>query len=404
VVGIGDDGPEGLTRRALDLVQRATLLCGGTRHLAFFPDHAAERFEVRANLDALLERLAHVPGSGHPVVLASGDPCFFGIAPLLSRRLGSDRVRIEPHVGSVQLAFARLAESWQDATVVSAHGRPLAAVLSAGITAAKVAFLTDEHNTPAAVARALMDGGREDCTAHVFEHLGGARERHTACRLSDLPQRNFEPLNVLVLLGAVPALETSLRFGRADDQFRHRGSQITKAEVRAISISKLALPAGGVLWDVGAGCGALSVETTTLVPSATIYAVERDDEQLSYLRDNVRTARVPAVQVVAGEAPEALLALPDPDAVFVGGSGGQLPAILEQVATRLRPHGRLVANFATLEHVVETQAWLRERGWKSETVQVNIARAQPLAGLTRWAPLAPVFVVAAQRPLGSAVL
>jgi precorrin-6Y C5,15-methyltransferase (decarboxylating) len=397
VVGIGDDGPAGLAAPARERIAAATLLCGGERHLAFFPDHPAERFVVRANLDALAARLAAARAPERPVVLASGDPCYFGIAPVLSRWLGRERVAVEPHLSSVQLAFARLAESWHDATVLSAHGRSLDPLLPRALAARKAAFLTDEQNSPAAIATALLAAGRADCAAHVFEHLGGAGERHTACRLADLPDRDFAPLNVLVLVSDADAAPPVAGFGRPDDCYAHRGGQITKAEVRVVTLSKLALRPGDVLWDVGAGCGSVSIEAAGLLPGGRVYAVERDATQLGFLRQNVAAAAVAGVAIVEGEAPAALAALPDPDAVFLGGSGGQLLGLLVTIAPRLRPGGRLVANFATLEHVVEALGCLRAAGWETDLVQIGVARGGALAGLTHLTALPPVFILTAWR-------
>ncbi len=397
VVGVGDDGPAGLSAAAREEVAAATLLCGGNRHLAFFPDHPAERFVVRANLDALVSRLAACGPGERPVVLASGDPCYFGIAPILAARLGRERVRVEPHVSSVQLAFARLAVAWHDAVVLSAHGRPLAPLVPRALAASKVAFLTDEHNTPAAIARALLAAGHPDCEAHVFERLGSSAEQHVACRLTALPDRTFAALNLLVLLREAAGTAPRAGFGLPEAAYAHRDHQITKAEVRAVSLSKLRLRPGAVVWDIGAGCGSLSLEAAALALGGQVYAVERDAAQLRLLQANAAAQPTPELAIVAGEAPEALAALPDPDAVFIGGSGGRLLDILGHVAGRLQLEGRLVANFATLEHLSEAAGWLRAAGWEREIVQMSVARGADLAGLTRLAPLPPVFVCTAWR-------
>jgi precorrin-6Y C5,15-methyltransferase (decarboxylating) len=397
VVGLGDDGPEGLSAPMRAAVADATLLCGGERHLAFFPSHEGERFVVRANLDSLVARLSACGAADRPVVLASGDPCYFGIAPYLAKRLGAGRVQVEPHVSSVQLAFARLALSWQDATVLSAHGRTLAPLLPRAQAAAKVAFLTDDHNTPSVIARALLSAGYADAEAHVFEHLGGSGETHTACRLAALPGREFASLNVLVLLPESAQPQPS-GFGLAEAEYDHRDGQITKAEVRAVSLSKLRLRAGAVVWDVGAGCGSVSLEAAALAPGGQIYAVERDAAQLGLLQANAARRSIAALSIVAGEAPEVLAALPDPDAVFIGGSGGRLADLLAYVGTRLRPDGRLVCNFATLEHISAANQHLQASGWERDLVQVSVARGTSVSGLTRLAPLPPVFVLTAWRP------
>jgi precorrin-6Y C5,15-methyltransferase (decarboxylating) len=388
VVGITDLGADSLSVEARSLVDQAQLLCGGERHLAFFPDHPAERIVIRANVDDFVSQLR--AETRMTVVLASGDPGCFGIGPLLTERLGTGRVHIVPNASSPQLAFARLGLASQDATILSAHGRPLDVTFPAALVAEKVAILTDARNTPGAIARALLDAGDDARTrAHVFEHLGSDAERHVAGTLQDLLDQTFAPLNVLVVLRDRPR---SWPLGLPDEAFAHRGGMITKAEVRAVSIARLRLHERAVLWDVGAGCGSVSIEASGLARRGQIFAVERDPTQLDYLRENRRRFGAGNVQVIAGEAPEALRDLPAPDAVFVGGSGGHLHAILHAAVDRLLPDGSIVANFASVEHLTEALGIARARSWASEVTQLSVARGAEIAGATRFAALNPVFV------------
>lgn len=388
VVGITDAGPSSLTAEARHAIDAAELLCGGERHLAFFPDHPAPRLTIKANLADLVACLARE--ERRVVVLASGDPMCFGIGPLLVDRLGRERVRILPNVSAVQLAFARLAMEWQDATLLSAHGRPLTSILPAALRATKVAIFTDERNTPGAIAEALLAAGDDPgVRAIVFEHLAGPAERQTELRLGELRGRSFAPLNTLVLLRERPA---PLPLGLPDEAFVHRGGMITKAEVRAVSVGRLRLHERAVLWDLGAGCGSVSIEASGIAHRGVVFAVERDPIQLSFLRENCRRFGAGNVHVVEGQAPDALRGLPRPDAVFVGGSGGQLRAILETAMQALPPQGRIVANFASVEHLAEALATAREHGWATDVAQIAVARGADAAGATRLAALNPVFV------------
>jgi precorrin-6Y C5,15-methyltransferase (decarboxylating) len=388
VVGITDRGADSLSVEARGLVDQAQVLCGGERHLAFFPDHSAERFVIRANVDELVERLR--AEERMTVVLASGDPGCFGIGPLLAARLGAERVAIVPNASSPQLAFSRLGIASQDATILSAHGRPLDSILPAALLAEKVAILTDARNTPAAIAQALLDAGDDASTqAHVFERLGSEAERHLAAALPDLVEQSFAPLNLLVLLRQRPR---PWPIGRPDAAFAHRGGMITKAEVRAVSIAKLCLHERAVVWDVGAGCGSVAIEASGLARRGQVYAVECDPTQLDYLHENRRRFGAGNVQVIAGEAPEALRDLPAPDAVFVGGSGGYLRAILVAAMGRLQPSGSIVANFASVEHLTEALTFARGCGWSTEVTQLAVSRGAAIAGATRFAALNPVFV------------
>lgn len=395
IVGIGDDGPAGLPSNVLARVQQADLLVGGHRHLEMLPELPAARVAITGGLDDVLQQIDAASGDRQVVVLASGDPCFFGIGPLLTARLGRERVEIVPHVSSVALAFARLGLAWQDARVISAHGRPLEVAIRGALGARKLAVLTDETNTPAIVAEALLQAGAEDTLAWVFEHLGGDRETETVSTLGGLSGRRFAALNVLV----VPSLSwaapcQSAAFGLPESAYEHSAGLITKPEVRAVSLSKLRLRAGGSLWDIGAGSGSLTIEAAGMVPNLSVYAVERSAKQIPMLRQNVaRLSRGCRVQIVEGEAPEALAELPDPDAVFVGGSGGRLADMLQVIHARIQSPGRIVANLVTFEHLAETLRWARNRELESEVVQISVARGADILGMTRLQAENPVTIV-----------
>ena len=391
VIGIGDDGPASLAPRARELLGSAELLVGGRRHLAHFAEHPAECLAIVDNVEAVLDRLAAEVGRRRCVVLASGDPSLFGIGPLIAERLGRERVDILPQPSAAALAFNRLGLAWQEAAVLSAHGRPLAALLDAARGARRLAILTDDRNTPAAVANALLEAGWVDCRAFVCEHLGGPRERIVESSLSALPGQSFARLNVLVLPDARPP--ASRGFGRSEDDYRHARGQITKAEVRAVALAKLRLPPTGLLWDVGAGSGALAIEAAGLMPSGRVLAVERDPGQLACLRANVERLAAANVEVVAGAAPAALTELPSPDRVFVGGGGSDLAAIIQCCLARLGPTGRLVANAATLDSALTAEAALRRAGWHAELVQLAVSRGARVNAGTRLQALNPVFVV-----------
>ena len=398
IVGIGDDGPAGLSAAARARVERAELLVGGRRHQAMFPEHSAERWTITSGVDALATRLSGEMERRRTVVLASGDPCFFGIGPLLTKRLGPERVEIHPHVSAVALAFARLGLAWQDATVVSAHGRPLDRAVRHARGAQKLAVLTDDENTPAAVARALLAAGLRDAPARVFEHLGGPDERAVAVTLSDIAELDCAPLNVLVIPHATWA-GLDQAFGRPVADFDHTASLITKPEVRAISLSRLRLAPDAVLWDVGAGSGSVAIEAAGLVPRGRVFAVERSVEQLERLRRNVAAhARQAVVVVVEGAAPAVLADLPGPDAVFVGGGGSDLVTILDASFGRLPPRGRVVVNLATLERLTDCLSWAKRRGSSPDVIQVAVSRGTDVAEATRFQAENPVFVVTVERP------
>ncbi len=368
------------------LPQEATVVAAGKRHLQELAAHLpkqAQRIELASEISTSIQAIAEAAEAGERVVvLASGDPLLFGIGASLIRELGKDRVRIMPAVSSVQMAFAAAGEPWHDATILSAHGRPRSDIVAPALHATKLAILTDDRSTPDEIARLLLDAGMEDCRAVVCERLGYPDERVTDTMLAALVGQRFDRLNVLLLFRDIAA--PRLRFGRPDAEFEAVRGQITKAEVRAVTLSKLRLPAQGVLWDVGAGSGALAIDAASLMPYGQVWAVERDPEQRFTLHENIARHSAWNVHVRAGEAPAALQGLPKPDAVFVGGNGGGLLPLLEAVP---RP---FVTNMAIIEHV----STVLQRFPNAEVTQLNVSRSQPIGDGHRLAAMNPVFIVA----------
>jgi precorrin-6Y C5,15-methyltransferase (decarboxylating) len=273
-----------------------------------------------------------------------------------------------------------------------------------------VAILTDDRRSPSVIAEALLDHGVDDFRAYVCENVGGSNERIVESDLSDLVGQEFAALNVLLLLRdptPSPCTKGSGRSeGRApllgipDEAFHQRrppDGLITKSEVRAVALAKLAMREDSVVWDIGAGSGSIAVEAARLAHRGQVFAVERNPAAVADIRQNVIEFGVPQVEVVEAEAPEGLSALPDPDAVFVGGSGRRLADILTDVCGRLRPGGRVVVSLATVENLNAALQTLRSHGYAAEVTQVSIARSRDVAGLTRLQALNPVFLVTGER-------
>lgn len=392
VVGVGSEGPAGLPLVLQNRIAQADLLCGSERLLKHWAGLQVEKMIIRANIPELVERLRR-RGEARVVVLASGDPCFYGIAGTLLRYLPADELEIVPHVTSPQLAFARAGIPWSDAIFTSAHARPLAEVVGWARRAPKLGILTDHKHTPALIAEVLLKAGIEDCRAIVAENLGLPDERLTDTRLSALPGMEFSPLNVLLLIHDPDWRPQPVFAPRPAEAYVHRRGLITKAEVRTLILARLALSDTDIAWDIGAGSGAVSIEMALLAWRGRVFAVEQDAENLAYLRENISRFGVLNVEVVAGSAPAALEGLPQPDAVFIGGSGGQMQGILDVVCRRLRPGGRIVLSVVTLENLNEAVSGLKARGFAAEMTLVNVARSKSIADLTRFEALTPVFVV-----------
>ncbi|HEY9783648.1 MAG TPA: precorrin-6y C5,15-methyltransferase (decarboxylating) subunit CbiE [Leptolyngbyaceae cyanobacterium] len=427
VVGIGLDGAKGLVEAVRQLVGSATVLVGSDRHLSYFPHHSAKRIVLRDFTAAIEEIRHHIAGSETIVVLVTGDPLFFGLGRLLLAELPPEQLTFHPHLSSVQLAFNRLKVPWQDARVISAHGRSvdeLIQVLQQGVD--KIAVLTDGTNTPNAIARLLLALDLPSSYSFwVCENLGGDDERiqcfspETLCRdviynVSTIAINNvstFAPLNVVVLIRqSEKALQPDLdlanlpQLGLSDRlflSFSDRPGLMTKREIRLLVLGELALKPGQIIWDIGAGTGSVSIEIARLFPTSKVYAIEKTAAGNALISQNCRRFQVENVFSIHGTAPEILSDLPNPDRIFIGGSGGNLTQILA-ACSRLTPGGVLVLALATLEHLNTALIWLKEHeNWNYQLLQVQLSRSVPVAQLTRFAPLNPVTILTATCPVYS---
>lgn len=423
VVGIGLDGTDGLTDSVRQVVAQATLLVGSARHLSYFPDHEVDRLVLGDFLTGIAQiRQAYSlqPDSPHLtptiVILTSGDPLFFGLGRLLLAEFPAEQLTFHPHLSSVQLAFSRIKLPWQDARLISAHGRSLdelTQALQQGIE--KIAILTDPTHSPAAIAellQALELPSRYQMW--VCENLGGSEERITTVRdLAGLAAQTFASLNVVVLqrstqtVNSIDLAQLPL-FGIPDSaflSFSDRPGLMTKREVRVQILGELGLQPGQTIWDIGAGTGSVAIEMARLCPTAKVYAIEKTAIGSTLIEQNCQRFQVENVVSFHGTAPSALKTLPQPDRIFIGGSGGNLTAILEVCGDRLRSGGRIVLALATLEHLQAALTWLSAQTvdsptWNYRLVQLQISRSTPIANLTRFSPLNPVTLVVVEKATG----
>ncbi len=340
-------------------------------------------------LDDVLARVADESAAGRAVcIVASGDPGLFGIVRLLGSRFGAERLRVHPAPSSVSLAFARLGLSWDDASVVSAHGRPLPEAVAAVRSSPNpsVAILTSPDNPPEAVAAALIAAGEASGPgrATVASRLGEEDEEIALSDLATIAGGTFDAMSVVVLTGRTARREEpTLAWGLPESEFDHRDGMITKAEVRAVALGKLDLPRTGVMWDVGAGSGSVGIECGRLSPGLRVFAVERDPAQAARIRCNAARHGV-GVAVVEAEALGAMGGLPDPDRAFVGGGGID---VLDAVLERLRPGGVVVATYAVVDRAAAASSRL------GNLIELSVYRGVPTGELgLRLRAENPVFV------------
>jgi precorrin-6Y C5,15-methyltransferase (decarboxylating) len=406
IIGIGDDGLEAVPNAVRQLILSADLLAGNERTLALVPEAPGKRVTVGADLDALAKEIS-AAGDAKVAVLVTGDPLFYGLARFLCDRLGNERCEIIPHVSSMQLAFARVKESWDEAYLTNLANHNLDAVVEKIRVATKVGLFTTEQITPSQVAKKMLARKIDYFVIYVCENLGARNERVTRGTVAEIAEQTFEPLNVMVLVrnADVPDRPRQSRirsmFGNPDEEFVQstpKHGLLTPAEVRAVAMAQMALHHNSIVWDVGAGSGSVSVEAAQLAPGGHVYAIERDKEDEALIRQNADRFGVVNVTPVLGTAPEVWANLPNPDAVFIDGSGKEIARLAELAFDRMNSGGRFVANVVSIQSLDEVTEALSKKTSQVDVWMVNISRGKTQLDRLRFEALPPTFVVAAAKP------
>lgn len=400
VIGTGVS-KEDLTHRHLQIIAGADCLAAGRRYLDYFPESTAEKWVITSDIDGMLAWIRLRVKDRRVVVLASGDPLFFGIGSTLIRELGQENLVIYPNISSVAWGFAAIGESWHDAGLVSLHGRQETTLEDSLQTRDLVAVLTDTTNTPGAIAQRLSGQGISCYAMCVLERLGTPFQNITWYQdLESVSGISAASPNLVILKRKspkpTPAMQTAPAIypGMPDETYLHEKGLITKADVRSIVLSKLQLTSPDmVLWDLGSGSGSVSIEASVFLPSGRIFSIEKAASRIDMIRENCTRFRVENVFPVHGMLPEAIDLLPDPDRIFIGGGGQGLAAIAEKAAQRLKPGGVIVINTVlvqTLQMAIDT---LEQMELSTEAVQVQVSRSRPMPFGHRFEALNPVWVI-----------
>ncbi|GAA6617290.1 precorrin-6y C5,15-methyltransferase (decarboxylating) subunit CbiE [Scytonema sp. NUACC26] len=388
IVGVGEDGLSGLSAIARSLVDLAEVIVGGSRHLAMLPpDDPREKITwskpITASVNEILQR------RGQSVcILASGDPMCFGIGVTLRREIPITEMTIIPAPSAFSLACARLGWSLTEVETLSLCSRPPALIQTAIYPGGRLLILSEGKETPAIVADLLTKRGFGNSRITVLERMGGSQERTLSGTAASWTKIELADLNTIAVeciadAGAVPLPQLA---GLPDDAYHHDG-QLTKREVRAITLSALAPIPGQLLWDVGAGCGSIAIEWMRSHPRCRAIAIEQNSTRLQYIADNAIALGTPNLQIVAGFAPTVLRDLPQPDAIFIGG-GATAEGLFDVCWEVLRPGGRLVANAVTVESEQKLLQWQHQMG--GELIRIAVQRTAPLGGFLGWKPMVPV--------------
>lgn len=397
MVGIGEDGLAGLSPVARALVNHATVLVGGKRHLAMLPpDDPREKLPWTAPFEASIAEI--LKRQGQPVcILASGDPLCYGVGVTLLRKLAIAEMTIIPAPSAFSLACARLGWAFTEVEPISLCGRNPALLQGLLYPNARILVLSEGKHTPRVVAQLLTDRGFGQSALTVLEHLGGVKERRLDGLASDWSQENFSleiaALNVLAI--ACPPVPLLLggnntafsRLAGLPDSVYHHDGQLTKREVRAITLAALAPAPGQLLWDIGAGCGSIAIEWMRSHSRCRAIAIEQHPERLAFIAQNASALGTPELQIVSGKAPDALQGLPAPDAIFIGG-GVTSEGIVSTCWTALRPGGKLVVNAVTLES--EQVILGSQQTLGGDLTRIAVQRAAPVGRFMGWKAMAPI--------------
>ena len=395
VVGIGEDGFKGLGRNARRALLGASRIFGGQRQLDLLP--ACIRGERQLwpspfSLDPVLAL------RGEPVcVLASGDPMFFGVGASLARQVPDAEMLILPAPSSCSLAAARMGWPLQEVVTLSVVARPLAALNAQLFSGVRLLVLSNDGQSPAAVAALLRERGFGPSRLSVLEHLGGANERRINGVANDWNDPAVADLNLIAIecIAAPDTPRLSRLAGLPDSAFQHDG-QLTKRDVRAITLARLAPVPGELLWDVGAGSGSIGIEWMRAHPSCRTLAIEADEGRQLLIEHNRDALGVPGLQLIRGSAPQALAGLELPDAIFIGG-GVTREGVLDTCWAQLKPGGRLIANAVTLQSEVTLMTWRERHG--GELTRIHVAQAQPLGEFDTWRQALPITLLDVTKPL-----
>ena len=395
IIGVGM-GPEDLTARHKRVIKQADILVGGRRLLDQFNDVAAQKKPIGKDIDGIIEFVKAKRNDHKIVVLASGDPLFYGIGARMAAALGARRVRIYPNISSVAAAFARIKEPWNDAAIISLHGRNNEDQLFSALENENtIAVFTDPKKNPAWLAARLIEKEFSNFKICVLEALGSDTERFDWYPLEKAADMKFAEPNMVVLKRSPMTVKSARRIysGAPDSRYDHQGGLITKSEIRAIALSKLRLAPGQILWDLGAGSGSISIEASLFIKKGKIFAVEKNPERIENIKNNRERFKVRNLKIVQAVLPEGLSGLPGPDRIFIGGGGRDLKAIVTAAAKRLKPGGRIVINTVLIPNLQAVTDALSRLKFETDVIQVQINRARQMPWAQRFEAQNPVWII-----------
>lgn len=397
IIGVPEDGCLSLTSRAVNAVSEARVVAGHPRHAEWFPQFDGIFLDMTIGFSDWMSQVIDESEEGAVVILASGDPLFFGIGTTLLKKMDAAELRFIPTLSSAQLAFTRLSLPWNNARFLSCHGRSMQGIVSKMQQGELFAILTDYKNTPQILAQHMVSYNESQWTLSVCEQLGGPQESIQTFTVDQLANSevDFDKLNVVVAQRKSKALWGGYGQFACDESFLKRMPQnglITKQAVRNLALTTLRIQPHDTVWDIGAGSGSVAIEAGKFCWNGKVFAVECNEQCFDSIEENICAHGTDNVSLVRGKAPESLTELPKPDAVFVGGSRGQMETILTHAWQNLSLDGRLVVSAVTMDTVVEVFQWAKNHELTFDTQLINVSQTQPLAHYQRYQAENPIHL------------
>ncbi len=386
IVGVFPGRP--INPEAEKCIMESQVIFSGRRNLELLPETSAQIFNI-GPIFQFSDDLANVLANKKIVtVVASGDPLFFGIGKYITEHYDASEIYIVPEVSSLQVALSRIGLDANSIYTISLHGREIKGLAQKIRNKDRVALFTDSNNTPSKVAEYMVNFGLENYTAYVLERLGYNDESVGRYKIKELLGRTFNELNIIILTG-----DEKIKVSLPDDEiFLRKNNNITKKEIREISLSELELDNGDVMWDIGSGSGTIAIYSSLMNSDGKIFAIEKDKMLCNFIEENMRKFSTD-INIINGEAPETLKNLPDPDAVFIGGSSGNIKNIMRYSYSRLKNRGRIVANITTIENFCAIMDYIKKNELYYEVKQANISKLRHISTYTRFSPLDQIYII-----------
>jgi len=391
---------EDLTAKHLEIIDKADTLVGGKRLLDLFKESRARQKVIGKDVDGVIRFVKNERKKKRVVVLASGDPMFYGIGRRMLDAIGAKNTLIYPNISSIAAAFARIKEPWDDVFVISLHGRENESGLFKALEENdKIAVFTDPKNNPARLAARLLENQFFNYQICVLEALGSKSEKVNWYALAEAAKKTFADPNMVVLKRSPNPAEDQKRLflGAPDSWYDHHRGLITKSEIRAITLSKLHLAADHILWDLGAGSGSVSMEASLIIKNGKIFAVEKNSDRVEHIKNNKKRFGIGNLKVIQAELPQGLAKLPHPDRIFIGGGGRQLKSIITAATQYLKPKGVMVINTVLIPNVEAARETLEKQDFSTEIIQVQINRSRQMPWAARMEAMNPVWIITGMR-------